>query len=213
MEKKNKTRLIVLVSAFCILLAAFLSLLILVICKYNFKIDLLNEFIANRRTEFWNWFFKIFTYLGSWIVLSVITVFTLIFVKDKKVGVTFVLSVLLSATLSVAIKYIVGRIRPDNAIISEVGFSFPSAHAMISVAFYSVAIYFVLTKISKLSLKWIFAGLILSVMFLVGFSRVYLGVHYVSDVVAGWIMGLICAMISVIIYYIITKRKFKNKEN
>ncbi len=96
-----------------------------------------------------------------------------------------------AAILNFILKNIFLRPRPDFplAYSHETGYSFPSGHAMISLAFYGIIAYLITITHKDLKIKIpILIGLfILSV--LIGFSRLYLGVHYLTDVLAGWAAG------------------------
>lgn len=105
------------------------------------------------------------------------------------------------------IKWIVGRERPQ--IVPELhaeGFSFPSGHAMISFVFYSLLMYFLLKYFSNRFVRFcIWLGGI-SFILLIGSSRYILYVHYMSDIIAGYILG------SILLYTIIHfYEKYRNK--
>ena len=91
------------------------------------------------------------------------------------------------------LKIVFSRVRPDQwpALLMSSGFSFPSGHTTVVTVFYGLIIYF-LAK-SKLNWKLKKVGIFLAsaLIILVGVSRIYLGVHWPSDVFVGWILGLI----------------------
>lgn len=92
--------------------------------------------------------------------------------------------------LNFLIKNIIERPRPVGInLITESGFSFPSGHAMVSMAFYSYLAYLLNKKIPQKYHILVYAIIFLLVVF-VSITRIYLGVHYASDVVAGIILGL-----------------------
>lgn len=95
-----------------------------------------------------------------------------------------------STGCNLILKAILKRDRPSVLwLTNETGFSYPSGHAMASMAFYGAIM--VLVKYSNVSSKkavYISTGILI---FLIGVSRVYLGVHYPSDIIGGWIMGYI----------------------
>lgn len=96
-----------------------------------------------------------------------------------------------SATVRV-LKYAVGRDRPTFGPLSESTPSFPSGHAASSMALYGLLAYMAL-RMARGAFRWLlFAGASLLVV-AIGLSRVYLGVHYPSDVIAGWLVGLLGA--------------------
>tara|TARA_Y100000034_G_C6872043_1_gene398290 strand:- start:617 stop:1156 length:540 start_codon:yes stop_codon:yes gene_type:complete len=99
--------------------------------------------------------------------------------KEKKKIFLLGIGVILAYIISVLIKFVVMRERPESALYDEVGYSFPSSHA--TVAFSTIV--FMNKEFPKL--KWIF----IVVAVLIAFSRVYLSVHYASDIIAGGFLG------------------------
>ncbi|HNX27947.1 MAG TPA: phosphatase PAP2 family protein [Syntrophomonadaceae bacterium] len=71
------------------------------------------------------------------------------------------------------------------------GYSFPSGHATLSMAFYGFIIYLLLAESKKSRKKKNLAGFLVVLIFLIGLSRIYLNVHYATDVLAGYILGII----------------------
>ena len=88
------------------------------------------------------------------------------------------------------------RPRPSKfQIISEKGYSFPSGHSMVSMAFYGLLIYLIYKYIKNKKLKYSLIVTLSILIFLIGISRIYLGVHYASDVIAGFCISLSYLMI------------------
>ena len=89
------------------------------------------------------------------------------------------------------LKHIFVRSRPDsiNWLVNESGYSFPSGHSMVSMAYYGYLIY--LLYLSKNKYKWLLITMLSIIILLIGISRIYLGVHYLSDVLAGFLMAII----------------------
>lgn len=88
------------------------------------------------------------------------------------------------------LKYLIARPRPVGlALISEDSFSFPSGHAAISVAFYGVVIFCLWKIFQKKFARWLILSAGAALILFIGFSRIYLGVHYFSDVVGGYLLG------------------------
>ncbi|KYD08525.1 phosphatase PAP2 family protein [Heyndrickxia sporothermodurans] len=98
------------------------------------------------------------------------------------------------------------RERPDiHPIIQENGFSFPSGHSMGSMILYG-SLGYILVKLAKHNWSKIFGLLVgLIIIFVVGLSRIYLGVHYPSDVVGGYIAGAFWLLICISIFEIVEK--------
>ena len=185
MKNLSKLEIIKFVLAF-VFVASFVLFLILVVNGHIFHMDKFNYFIASHRTEFSNKFFKYFTYVGSFWGLAIILIVLFFVVKQKDVPVFCALSLCFGGLVNHLIKIVVKRPRPDLMIVAETGYSFPSGHAMMSLALFGILIYFACRYIKNKPLKiFVVAGLIVLTI-LIGFSRIYLGVHYLSDVLAGF---------------------------
>ena len=90
------------------------------------------------------------------------------------------------------IKYILHRERPLVPLITKVhGYSFPSGHTFTSVTFYGIIAYIIYKNVQHKFLKWLLIILCIILIVLVGYSRVYLRLHYASDVIAAFCLGLI----------------------
>jgi len=89
------------------------------------------------------------------------------------------------------VKDIVRRVRPDllPPIVVEPGYSFPSGHAALSMVAYGIIAVLVLRSGLPRGVRWLATGSLALVVALVGVSRIYLGVHYPSDVLGGWLGG------------------------
>lgn len=96
-----------------------------------------------------------------------------------------------------SMKLLFSRARPDDPVFrAALGFSFPSGHAMSAMTFYGLLIYLVWKNVDNVILKWILTFLLVVFIHLIGFSRIYLRVHYASDVMAGFSLGLIWLVLS-----------------
>ena len=123
------------------------------------------------------------------------------FITIDLVGVTLVNQV---------IKHIIRRPRPNVLrLVEESGYSFPSGHSMVSMAFYGIIIYLVYKNVSNKYLKWILIILLSLLILSIGFSRIYVGVHYFTDVAGGFLLGLAYLIIYINIY---NKKAGKNEE-
>ena len=90
------------------------------------------------------------------------------------------------------LKNLFGRPRPDVPLIFKAdGLSFPSGHALFSITFYGLMIYFIYKAVQRPWLKWTLISILSLLVFIIGFSRVYLRVHYATDVIAGFCVGFL----------------------
>jgi undecaprenyl-diphosphatase len=103
-----------------------------------------------------------------------------------------------SLALMIVLKNLFGRSRPDIPLLEEAkGLSFPSGHALMSVTFYGLLIYITWNMVKKTWLKWTLSIFFAVLIFLIGFSRIYLRVHYPSDVIAGFSVGFLWLAIAI----------------
>ena len=218
MQKKVDKKLIINLIMVGLATLGFLAIMILVLNNYNFRIDRFNGCVANNRTKFFTAFFKVFTHLGSFYTLAALAfigVLVIWFVmKNKRMSIFYAGTFAVVCVANFIIKQIVRRARPEHLmIIEETGFSFPSGHAMMTFAFFAILIHFVCkmvkNKTLKISLVSVFSLLILAI----GFSRVYLGVHYLTDIVAGFLISFVIVSVCLIIYNTKWFKFLKDKEN
>lgn len=147
-------------------------------------------------------FFKIITFLCSTEFLLTATVLIMIFSKKKKNAFYISLNVLLCFLFNQWLKSIFLRTRPEDInLIVEGGYSFPSGHSMVSLAFYGFFIYLIFHKKLKKSKKMLYCSLLALLTLLIGISRIYLGVHYASDVLAGFAIAMAYLIIYIKIFY------------
>jgi membrane-associated phospholipid phosphatase len=102
--------------------------------------------------------------------------------------------------MMVGLKFFFNRPRPLLPVLEKIsGFSFPSGHAFMGMIFYGLLISIVYREVSTVWKKWILIFILACFILLVGFSRVYLRVHYLSDVLAGFCFGLLSLTIFVLL--------------
>ena len=157
----------------------------------NYVYESVSKLISNKMT----FVFKVITSFVNPIVITIFTVLiTCVFIvkgKDKKAAALFVLNLCIIAILNYILKNIFARTRPEDInIIIETGYSFPSGHSAVSMAFYGYIIYLINIKDFNKVFKIISTIVISILIFLIGVSRIYLGVHYASDVTAAFMLSL-----------------------
>ena len=142
------------------------------------------------KTDYFTGFYKFITFFASEVMILLISLVLIIVFKNKKYGAFALLNAISILILNILLKLIFMRDRPyDLMIITESGYSFPSGHAMASLGFYGFIIYllwhFNITK----RMKILFSIMLSILILLIGMSRIYLGVHYASDVLAGYMVS------------------------
>ena len=147
---------------------------------------------------------KFITNFGGAIFLIILTILLLVVLKNKKVGLSICINLVVVTILNQLLKRLLQRPRPTEfRIIEETGYSFPSGHSMVSMAFYGYLIYLIYRFVKNKYLKWISIVLLSLLLCLIGISRIYLGVHYTSDVLGGFLIS-----ISYLVIYISAFNKF-----
>ena len=149
---------------------------------------------------------KFITNLGSATFLILVAMLSVLLIKNKKIGISVCSNLAVAAVLNFLLKNILQRPRPTEfRIIDENGYSFPSGHSMVSMAFYGFIIYLIYKYVKKDNIKWPLIILLGALILFIGVSRIYLGVHYTSDVLGGFLISISY----LIIYISIVKKVIK----
>ncbi len=148
--------------------------------------------VSSRNTHI----LEVITFLGNHnflIPANIVLIAYFLFVKKHKwYSIKIPVVAIGGVTIMSLLKLIFNRPRPLIPLLEPAkGLSFPSGHAMMSFAFYGLLIYMVYENVRNLYLRWsLIIGLLL-LIFAIGLSRVYLRVHYATDVIAGFAAGFI----------------------
>lgn len=150
-------------------------------------------------------------------VVAILFIVWLGFFKRDFVGIAlFVFAVAAGNEVNKVLKNTIGRERPDAEHLVEVNsLSFPSGHAMISMILYFMIAYLVISFLQKRGNRWL-TGILAGIMILLmGISRIVLGVHYPTDVLAGYTFGFIWVFLCIILYELLhgalgERRKARN---
>lgn len=157
-------------------------------------------FISDSMTSF----IKVLTNIGDVLCIVGISICLLFLFKNNKIRASIIINLIIVAIMNVGLKHLFMRNRPAlNVLVNESGYSFPSGHSMIGVVFYGYLIYLIYRFISNSKIKWLLISLLSIIIVIIGFSRIYLGVHYASDVIGGFSFG-----ISYLIVYVDIVNKF-----
>lgn len=145
-------------------------------------------------------FFIFITTIGGEYALVTATAFLLAFFRKNKFAILISLNLLITFLLNVSLKLIIARPRPpiENMLKTANGYSFPSGHSMCSMVFFGTIICFIFLYLKSSKLKNLLILMLSLLILLIGFSRIYLGAHYFSDVLAGFSLGI--AILSIFSY-------------
>ena len=141
----------------------------------------------------------LFTYLGRFypmLILSILLFILLIIKRKKDYIAAFFIAMPGGYGLMSLLKYLAGRERPPNAVFHVNGYSFPSGHAMMSTIFFIFLLTVFSNEFKSTLLKTIFILLMILFPLAISFSRLYFNVHWLSDIIAGIVLGLIWVNLS-----------------
>lgn len=185
----------------CLILFAVVVKLLLGNKVHGFDTAVYN-FIIKYKSDFMTKVMILISFLCSFWFLLLVSIIFMLACKKKKMVYYIVLNLLLCFLLNQTMKFTFLRDRPlDINLIIENGYSFPSGHSMLSLAFYGLFIYLIwhLRK-SKFERLVLIIPLMILVL-LIGISRIYLGVHYASDVLAGYALSMAYLIIFIKLFY------------
>lgn len=176
----------------------------------------LDNIMSAIRSPFLDMVFKAITYTGeavSVIILIIIMAALFLYFKKSKEAVLIIIYMLCVWGLNELLKDLFARPRPNISLhlVKVSGFSLPSGHSMNFMAFILLSLYFLWMYKRDKRKNMVLTVIILSYAILVGLSRVYLHVHYFSDVITGWSIGASCAAIAVVIHRLWTESKTYDK--
>lgn len=206
--KKNLKWIIAVVSLILFLILSSLIHNDKLIAFDNFYYKYMSLLISERMT----FFVKMVTHLGSALSFILLTVIVMLLPKEKKYGILVGINLIIAFLFNLFLKSIFSRPRPlDINLIKESGYSFPSGHAMVSTAFYGFLIYLIWQTNLKKEQKWLYSILLSVLVLLICITRVYLGVHYASDVLGGMLISIFYLVIftSIVSKYLLKKKSSK----
>ena len=181
---KNKNKLLTILSI--IALALFLIITFLVI---RGKTLFLDEYIYDMipHNDLLTTTMKIITTFGSTACLALLAVLLFLIIKDKRKSILFPANLILIGGTNHLLKFLIARERPLEKLVEATGYSFPSGHSASSLAFYGFLIYYINKKAQKRTIKVISTIFLSTFILLIGFSSIYLHVHYLTDVLGGFL--------------------------
>lgn len=191
--KNNKKKIIII-----LLLLIIIIITSRIITNKSLNIDIIaqNILVKKIRNPKLNTIMRIITRLGNAEGIVLFTFIAFILIKDKKTAITVPINVIFITLINQLLKNIVKRPRPIGYRLIKIGgYSFPSGHAMVSMGFYGYLLYLTIVCIENKKQKRIIATILILIITLVGISRIYLGVHYCSDIITGYSISIIYLII------------------
>jgi membrane-associated phospholipid phosphatase len=131
------------------------------------------------------------------IAFLVLALWCVVFKKDKRLALETIIIGLTGYLINATLKETFQRARPADPLIDPlINFSYPSGHASSGIIFYGLLTYLIWRSDISKPAKYIFSIVLVAFALLIGFSRIYLGMHYASDVMAGFCVGFAWLIIS-----------------
>lgn len=190
----NITRL-----TFVIIVLAAIFLLAVVLLVFVFNNDQVDEKIfmglSDHITPARTSLLKDISFLGNHrflIPANLILIAYFLFKKNYWWAIRTAAVALSSLGIMSLLKNLIQRVRPPMPIVNGItNYGFPSGHAFMSIAFYGLLIVIAVRFISNKTQRWVIISFLVILILLIGFSRIYLRVHYTTDVIAGWSVGIL----------------------
>lgn len=162
-----------------------------IIHRTNSFDQIVSQYIQSFRTPVLTSIMFLFTFLGSYmLVFGTVFIASILFWKRKHIESFFFMFIIgVGLLLNLLIKQLIARPRPPHPLYQVLSYSFPSGHSMNSFIFYAILVFGVFHFTRRKRMSLILGIFMLVLVLLIGISRVYLGVHYPSDVIGGFIAG------------------------
>ena len=162
----------------------------------------IRNWVYDHRSPLLSCIFIPVTYMGNWQTITILAAVLLaVPTTRKKIGLPFSIISLSSTVVYKLVKGLFQRPRPELAVrlIPQGGFSFPSGHSMNCIVCFGILIYLIRRYCPNQKIANILSVLLGILIAGIGSSRVYVGVHFPTDVLAGWSLGLAFLLLSIII--------------
>ncbi len=179
----------------------FLNTILVITNQIKIIDDVIYNIIFSIRNDYIDIFFKLITKLGNTSTVIIIGIL-LLMILPKKEKLPILISIPTTAGINFIIKHIIKRTRPNHIrLIRQGGYSYPSGHTMISIAVYGILLYYVQKNIQNKRIKIFLSILLCIIIISIGISRIYVGVHYPSDIIGGYTLSIIIQWIIMKYFY------------
>ncbi len=193
------------------LILFLVTMIMLLLNKVSFLDDYIYKIIYGLRNNIWDFIFINITKMGNTTIVLLVIIVVLLKMNHKNqeiLSFTAIITVLSNQI----IKNIIKRPRPNHIrLIKQGGYSFPSGHAMISIAVYGFLLYYIQTNCKNKKQKVLLSVLLTILILMIGCSRVYVGVHYPTDIIGGYCLSIY--ILKMVIYFCQKYRGNSNEKN
>ena len=193
------------------LILFLVTMIMLLLNKVSFLDDYIYKIIYGLRNNIWDFIFINITKMGNTTIVLLVIIVVLLKMNHKNqeiLSFTAIITVLSNQIIKIIIK----RPRPNHIrLIKQGGYSFPSGHAMISIAVYGFLLYYIQTNCKNKKQKILLSVLLTILILMIGCSRVYVGVHYPTDIIGGYCLSIY--ILKMVIYFYQKYRGNSNEKN
>lgn len=205
--KKNKSLIIIIILAIL-----YIGFSILVVNGLLDKFDFVfYEKITSHMSKNLILIVKGITSIGGPLMVIGICAFLVFYPKTRwNFGVMVASGSLLTFLTGFMFKSIFGRERPDVLqLVHEGSYSYPSGHAAVSVVMYGLLAFYIYQNVKSKKMKNFLIIMCTVAPIVIGLSRVYLGIHYMTDIIGGWILGILMTIVSYKLYNLFDNKRRK----
>ncbi len=189
--KKNKKILYFIIIALSIIAFTIVSVLMYKGMLDNFDLEIYNKTVKYMSPSL-TLIVKGITTIGGPLMVVLICAFLVFNPKTRwEFGILTTFGAILSFLVNWGIKYLFARQRPEiMPLVEEGSFSYPSGHAAVSLVMYAILAIYIYQNVKNKKLKYFLIILCVIFPIIIGLSRVYLGTHYMTDIIGGWLVGI-----------------------
>lgn len=205
--KKNKSLIIIIILAIL-----YIGFSILVVNGLLDKFDFVfYEKITSHMSKNLILIVKGITNIGGPLMVIGICAFLVFYPKTRwNFGIMVAFGSLLTFLTGFMFKSIFGRERPDVLqLVHEGSYSYPSGHAAVSVVMYGLLAFYIFKNVKSKKMKNFLIVMCIVAPIVIGLSRVYLGIHYMTDIIGGWILGILMTIVSYKLYNLFENKRRK----
>lgn len=181
----------------------------------NGGVDKLDQYVMNvvkpLQSDFFTIIMMVFSFIGATMPVIIISCLLLLVIyrlyRNWHEVLLFIVVLSGSTALNLFLKYSFKRERPLSQLVTETGFSYPSGHMMAAVSLYGIITFLFWKHIQTFWRRILLLILCTMMILIIGFSRIYLGVHYTSDIIGAFLISGMWLYVTIRVYRFLMAKK------